>query len=169
MKKIKRVKLISNSFIVDRKDVSFFLQKGFGFEKDKVYFLSILEVLFLIEKGKIEVFKKNENLDFEHILKKLKEKNQYLLFKDLKKKGFIVKSGLKYGCLFRCYKKKDFFDKNHSSFLVDLFCDKKFFEINFFLAKLRITNSVRKKLFLAVFDFEKCITYVKMSWEKNFS
>ena len=167
MKRIKKVKFVSNSFIVEKKDISFFLQKGFGCERNEIFFLSILEVLFLVEKKKIEVLLKNETLTFEKILRKLKEKNQYFLFKDLKEKGFIVKSGLKYGTLFRCYKKKDFFKKNHSSFLIDLVYEKNFSNMRSFLAKLRITNSVKKNFFLAIFDFENSITYMEISWRKN--
>ncbi|MBI2139521.1 tRNA-intron lyase [Candidatus Woesearchaeota archaeon] len=77
-------------------------------ESQKVQ-LSLLEALYLVEKGKLEVLLgKQKLLDFDALLKKAKkvEPNfwiRYCVFKDMRNRGYIIKTALKFGADFRVY------------------------------------------------------------------
>ncbi|MBW2998119.1 tRNA-intron lyase, partial [Candidatus Woesearchaeota archaeon] len=77
---------------------------------DKVQ-LSLLEALYLLEKDKIEVFDgRNKKLDFESFVsraRRLDKKfwNRFVVFKDLRDRGYIVKTALKFGADFRVYER----------------------------------------------------------------
>ena len=71
---------------------------------------SLYESLFLIETKKMDVISTNKNLSTEDFIKKAKriDKNffvKYLVFKDLRSRGYIVKTALKFGAEFRVYGK----------------------------------------------------------------
>ena len=71
--------------------------------------LSLIEAMYLLEKGKLAVLDgKSKPLDFEHFLKKVQryEPNcwvRYCVFKDIRSRGYIVKTALKFGAGFRVY------------------------------------------------------------------
>jgi len=71
--------------------------------------LSFLETLYLLEKKKI-VLKttKNRSVSFDQTIQKLKKKEKnvwvkYVVFRDLRNRGYIVKTALKFGADFRVY------------------------------------------------------------------
>src|SRR3989338_11660309 len=70
---------------------------------------SLYEALFLIEKGKIKIIdRKGDIINADSFEKKAIriEKNfltKYAVFKNLREKGYILKTGLKFGADFRAY------------------------------------------------------------------
>ena len=69
--------------------------------------MSLLEALYLLEKNKIDIRdSRNRALDFESFLKKATklEPNfwiRYCVFKDMRNRGYIIKTALKFGADFR--------------------------------------------------------------------
>ena len=90
------------------------------------------------------------------------QENNYLVFKDLRKKAYIVKTGLKFGCEFRVYKKSD----KHASYLLEITTDKQKITLKDFISKNRISHSTGKTLLLAILDSQKDITYYNVGWIK---
>src|SRR5689334_14673379 len=86
---------------------------------DKVVY-SLVEAFYLLEKNKIsildskgkELTKQKIEQKFERLDKKFKTK--YAVFSDLRMKGYIVKSALKFGADFRVYDKGTKVGKDHS-------------------------------------------------------
>ena len=71
---------------------------------------SLPETLYLVEKNKIEIKKNKKSISFEElfrIFKKIDNRIQlkYPVFKDLRNKGYVVKTALKFGSDFRVYEK----------------------------------------------------------------
>src|SRR3989338_5609250 len=71
--------------------------------------LSLLEALYLVEKCRIKVVDvKNKNVNFDAFLKKAQklEPNfwiRYCVFKNIRDRGYIIKTALKFGADFRVY------------------------------------------------------------------
>tara|TARA_Y100000310_G_C20679775_1_gene815208 strand:+ start:538 stop:978 length:441 start_codon:yes stop_codon:yes gene_type:complete len=127
-----------------------FEKSKFGEKKHGKIVYSIYEALYLVETKKAKSKKK---------LNKGQQTN-YLIFKDLRKKGYIVKTGLKFGCEFRVYKKKD----KHARYLVTIIKNK--INLKDLISKNRIAHSTGKKLLLAIVDSQKDITYLQIDWTK---
>ena len=133
--------------VYENKDISNLLNKNFGIKLENYLYLNEYEILFLLSKNKIEVFKKNgkmENIQIQKLVKIDDKKNSVYL--DLKKKGFIVKTGLKFGSDFRIYNKKT--ELTHSDYFVIVQSNKEKIDIKKFLSLNRISNSAKKKCFL---------------------
>ena len=130
---------------------------------------SFPETLFLIEKGKIDVFVKEKKITKKELLKKLqrfdkKIQVKYPVFKDLRERGYIVKTALKFGAEFRVYEKGARPGKKHAKWIV--FTDYESGKLTWheFSAKSRVAHATRKNLLLAIVDEEGDITYYETKW-----
>jgi len=130
------------------------------------------KTFFLVEKEKIEIFSKNKKISKKELINKLqkidkKMQIKYLIFKDLRKKGYIVKTGLKFGAEFRVYDKGVKLEKKHARWIVFIEHEEsEKLTWHEFSAKDRVAHSTKKKLLLAIVDEEGEITYYEISWLK---
>jgi tRNA-intron endonuclease len=144
----------------------------FGERKgDKVVY-SMQEALFLVDNNKMDIYdSRQKNLSKGEIEKKFEKidkrfKIKYIVFQNLRKKGFILKSALKFGADFRVYEKGKKIGENHSKWLIFVVSDKEKVLWNEFTAKNRIAHSTRKELLLAIVDEEQEVTYFETKWLK---
>jgi len=138
---------------------------------DKIHY-SIPEALFLVEKNKMEIFSKNKKILEKDLLTKFIRMDKriqikYPVFKNLREKGYIVKTALKFGADFRVYGKGKKIGKEHAKWIV--FIDHESNKINWheFSAKNRVAHSTKKNLLLAIVDEENSITYYEVKWIKT--
>lgn len=109
----------------------------------------------------------NRILNFKEILVKTNINYQdYLIYKDLKSKGYEVKSGLKYGFRFRIYDKGIKKGDDHSLWVVEPVNENEIYKIKDFIGKNRIAHTTRKKMLLGIVDNEKNITYLEVQWKR---
>jgi len=154
------------------------LKKGIGtLINDRIEY-SFLETAYLHEKEQLIVLDKNaKSISKEELIKIFykSEKDfveKYTVYKDLFEKGYIVKSGLKFGAPFRVYEKdkfsKDNQDRNnsHSKWLVFPLNIKKKLDIYGFFANNRVAHSTKKKVLLAFVDDEGNVSYYQTEWLK---
>ena len=101
-------------------------------------------------------------------LKKIVKKIQikYPVFNDLRERGYIVKTALKFGADFRVYDKGARPGKKHAKWIVFTDHESKKISWNDFSAKNRVAHSTRKNLLLAIVDEEGDITYYEVKWVK---
>lgn len=125
---------------------------------------SVYEVLYLLENGKIRLLNKNKEIEFKELVKKADYEN-YLVFRDLRNKGRILKEGLKFGADFRVYEKNEKPGKNHAKYLVYALNGNKKIDLKTFSSKARIAHSTNKILLLAIVDSEEDVTYYETSWK----
>jgi len=159
-------KIISSN---DSEATSLFNKSCFGaFVKDKIQY-SLSEAFFLVEKGKIEIFYKGKKLKKEELMKKFQRIDKkfplkYLVFKDLRERGYIVKTALKFGADFRVYDKGFRPGEEHAKWVT--FVDHESNKITWheFSAKNRVAHSTKKNLLLAIVDEEGDITYYEVKW-----
>lgn len=132
---------------------------------------SFSEVLFLIEHKKMDIFSKSKKISKEDLLKKFqridkKIQIKYSVFKDLRKKGYVVKTALKFGAEFRVYDKGAKPGEKHAKWIVFAEHESKKLTWHEFSAKNRIAHSTKKNLLLAIVDEEGDISYYEVSWVK---
>jgi len=127
--------------------------------------LSIVEALYLMEKNIIELknVKEEKKLSvskFKNIIKKSQPDIEFILtvFKDLKKRGLIVKTGFKFGSHFRVYKKKP--EETHAEYLIHV-VNKKYKVLWAEISRaVRLAHSVNKEIIFAKVEGNK-IDYIK--------
>ncbi|MDR2944094.1 MAG: tRNA-intron lyase [Methanosarcinales archaeon] len=129
--------------------------------------LSLPEARYLAERGVLKlsgmdgtslstnVFSKNASLiDAEFEAK-------YTVYQDLKERGFVPKTGFKFGTHFRVYRKAEPSDKiPHSEFLLHVISAGHEFKLPVTSGAVRLANSVRKRMIYAA-DFGGKIEYIE--------
>ncbi|WP_455644670.1 tRNA-intron lyase [Methanosphaera sp.] len=132
--------------------------------------LSFIEALFLLTRAKIEIFDEKENpITIEDLTKIVREKHifsHYLVYKDLRIRGYIIKTGFKYGSDFRIYERGHAPGDGHSNFLVKILSEEQSIKVRDFSSYVRVAHGVRKTLLLAVVDDEYDITYYNIEWTR---
>jgi len=164
---------LSKHSISSNSQKAFSLQKKSSFGErvgDKIQY-SLSEVLYLLDNGKLKVFQGKNKLSKKDLLKKLQRLDKkielkYAVFKDLRKKGYIPKTALKFGADFRVYEKGSSPGKTHAKWLVFIENESKKLSLHEFSAKNRVAHSTKKNLLLAVIDEEGKTTYYEIKWLK---
>jgi len=136
--------------------------------EDKIHY-TLSEAMFLAEKNKIEIFSKNKKLTTQELMNKLRRIDKrfqvrYPVFKDLREKGYVVKTALKFGADFRVYDKGQKPGQKHAKWIVFAEHESKSTTWHEFSAKNRVAHSTKKKLLLAIVDEESDITYYEVGW-----
>ncbi len=129
------------------------------------------EVIFLVEKKKMEVSSTKKKLSKEELMNKFKRKDnkietKYLVFKDLREKGYTVKTALKFGAEFRVYEKNSRPGKSHARWIVFTDEETRRFNWHEFSSKNRVAHSTKKRLLIAIVDSEGGIVYYEIKWIK---
>ncbi len=135
--------------------------------------LALSEALYLLEKAKIKIKKINKKLNFSQLMeiglqldRRLYEK--YTVYKDLRDRGLVVKTGFKFGCDFRVYKrgigvkKGPKSSEEHTRWIVytvpeDYSCS--FAELS---RAVRLAHSIRASMLWAIVDNESNVTYYEI-------
>lgn len=116
-----KAELVEDSVIIwDIEDGRKLYRKGFygkplGIPKPKTpdfnvpLILDIIEAVYLVEKGEIEVYSSGKKMSIEELREhasKTYEKfyEKYVVYKDLRERGFIVTPGIKFGSDFAVYR-----------------------------------------------------------------
>jgi len=165
-----KILLVGTKGIVeDARLKSFLIQKSFGEKKNSKLILSLEECAYLAEKKKATVVKKGKKLSFKEIIATAKVKNfldRYLVFKDLRQKDYVVKTGLKFGFDFRVYPKGKKIGEAHTEFVVAVKPQHATFTPAEFARKVRMAQTLNTKLLIAIVDSEGDINYYLTKREK---
>jgi tRNA-intron endonuclease, archaea type len=149
----------------------FYNQSRFGTIDDggKVE-LSLLEALYLMEKGRLKI--KSEAgriISFETYVKKARkvEPNfwiRYVVFKDMRNRGYIIKTALKFGADFRVYDRGVKPGEDHAKWIVFPAHEGSTLTWHEFSAKNRVAHSTKKRLLMGIVDDEGDVTYYVVKW-----
>lgn len=159
-------KKLGSFFVFDEAKTQSLFSKGYGNKDGIVLELSSYEVVYLLEKEKIEVFFGKKILSKDKILSNKESMLNYYVFKDLRSKGYVVKSGLKYGFVFRVYDKGKISLDSHAIWLIEPILESERFKISDLTGKNRVAHSTKKTVLLAVVDDESRVTYIETSWKR---
>ena len=143
----------------------------FGERKSSHIEYSMLEALFLLKNHKLTIVSNKNVLSFDELMKKAKKSDKRIalkfpVFEDLRKKGYLVKTALKFGAEFRVYPKGIKPGQEHAAWLLHPVKEHETLTWYDFAAKMRVGTSTNKKLMIAVVDAEDDVTYYEVSWLK---
>jgi tRNA-intron endonuclease len=146
-------------------------KSSFGEKENGKIVYSGMEAAYLAEQGKLKVFMGKKELGFEELLKKVRKGDKRVelklaVFRDLRKKGYILKTALKFGADFRVYDKGIKPGQDHALWLVQVFKENSQLSWPDFAAKARIAHTTNKRLLIAVVDEESDASYYQVSWSR---
>ena len=160
--------LIKNQIMVLNPDSQRDLeQKGYGeFEKNKFY-LKSFESLYLLYTGTLTLFKGKKKVDFDSLMQICKKNDEgiltkFLVYRDLRTRGYTVKDGFGFGSDFRVYSKGDFGEKG-AKFLVFGLSEGKQEKIGKFQKKIEEIIKMGKEPIIAVIERRGEIIYYKIT------
>jgi tRNA-intron endonuclease, archaea type len=134
--------------------------------------LSLLEALYLMEKNKLELKdSRNKSVDFESLLKKATKLEptfwiRYCVFKDMRNRGYIIKTALKFGADFRVYDRGIKPGEDHARWIIYPVHEGSTLTWYEFAAKNRVAHSTKKRLMMGIVDDEGDVTYYEIKWLK---
>ncbi|MBT4870149.1 MAG: tRNA-intron lyase [Candidatus Diapherotrites archaeon] len=138
--------------------------KGFGESKGRELVLDLYEALFLVANKKIVVKRTNKKIKGKELLtlgltqdKKFYSKS--LVFSDIRERGQVVKTGLKFGFDFRVYPKGKKMGKAHSAFGINVTSENEKLSMTQVSRITRLAGNIHIKAVLAVVDRENSINY----------
>ena len=148
-----------------------FEKSRFGEKANSRIEYSWFEALFLENKKQMEIHSNNKKLSFEILIKKAKKhdkriETKFALFQNLREKGYVVKTALKFGADFRVYKKGVKPGEDHALWLAYAVRESEPHTWHDFAAKNRVAHSTKKKLLIGIVDDENDVTYYEISWLK---
>jgi tRNA-intron endonuclease len=138
---------------------------------DKPLELSLIECAYLTKEGRIEVQKKNRKkpLSLSEILK-LGQKtsdefnDRFVVYSDLREKGYVVRPGLKFGTDFAVYEEGP--GKDHAPLLVHVIPQRKGVVPLDIVRAGRLATSVKKKFMIATVKETGSIAYYSFVWHR---
>lgn len=148
-----------------------YAQSRYGDMKHSKVELSLIEAMFLLEKEKIKIFNGKKELKSEDFLKKAEkvEKNfwvRYKVFKDMRERGYIVKTALKFGADFRVYDRGIKPGEDHAKWVLFPISESEVLTWYDFAAKNRVAHSTKKRLLIGIVDSEGDVTYYEIKWTR---
>lgn len=166
--------LINRNVLAESNDVTrdIYDKSRFGEPIDKNKFqYALMEAMYLLEREKINIFDKKKLLDFDAFLKiavKLEKDfwTRYRVYRDLRKRGYIVKTALKFGADFRVYDRGVKPGDDHAKWIVYPVHESENFSWYEFSAKNRVAHSTRKSLLIGIVDEEGDVTYYDIHWTR---
>jgi len=155
----------------EKEAFSLYDKSSFGEKESGKIIYSGIESLYLVEHGKMQVLSGKKPLDFEQLLIKIRKTDKkadikLAAFKDLRKKGYILKTALKFGADFRVYDKGIKPGQDHALWLLQTFKENSQLQWPDFAAKARVAHSTNKKLLIAIVDEESDVSYYQVSWSR---
>jgi len=167
---------IKGHLIRDRvitEDKTIFQKFFYGEERNNLIGLSLVESLYLLKRGELTIYYGRRELSEEYMLKEGEKvednfKKRYNVYEDLKERGFVVKTGFKFGSDFRIYDKVDrVTDLPHSKFLVSVI-GKREVPMAEISRAVRLAQNVRKKMIFAFNSLrnDDGIKYILIEWIK---
>jgi tRNA-intron endonuclease len=170
--KIKKFKvyLIGNlSFSNSQSAFSLFQNSRIGEEKKRKIYYSFFETAYLLERNKIILEKNGKNISFSKFRSFAEKKNKqfdvkYAVFRDMKSRGYIIKTALKFGAEFRVYEKGKNIGEEHAKWILYPVGEHDGLTWHDFSAKNRVAHSTKKNLLIGIVDDESEVTYYEISW-----
>ncbi|WP_414837975.1 tRNA-intron lyase [Candidatus Nanosalina sp. VS9-1] len=146
----------------------------YGKYNDDVLELSMVEAYHLIDRDLIEVENDGEKLSKDEAFELFTSKDEefyhkYQAYSDLRERGFIVKTGFKFGAHFRVYPrgvnpyqegpKKQ---KQHTKWVVHAVPENDTLSFQEMSRAVRLANNIRATMLWAVVDNESGVTYYEV-------
>ena len=159
--------------VTEQSNVDALSSRGYGTLENRVLTLTFYEALFLLDKDMLEVKDQNGKAkDFQNLLHCYEAQNEnawvnYLVYRDLRSRGYVVRDGFGGGIDFRIYDRGTY-GKDTAPYLVLSIQEGKPLPVNDLARILQQCQSQKKELTLAVMNRRGEIVYYSVS-QLNFT
>jgi len=150
--------------VAEQSSIDQLTSRGYGTLEDKVFTLTFFESLYLQDKEMLEVKGKDEKtVDFQVLLHCYEDQNEnawvnYLIYRDLRSRGYVVREGFGVGIDFRIYE-RGAYGKDTAPYLILGTQEGKPLPIDDLAGALQKCQSQKKELILAVMNRRGEIVY----------
>jgi len=139
--------------------------------KDRRIEFALEEALYLMERGKLKVLDGKKILKFKDFVQNANklEKNfwtRYQVYRDIRTRGYITKTALKFGADFRVYPRGIKPGQDHAKWVLFATAESDTYTWRQFAAMNRVAHSTRKNLLVGIVDAEGEVTYYEIRWKK---
>lgn len=154
--------------ITNKSSIDALSSRGYGTKESASLFLSFFEALYLTNKKNLDVYSNdNKILDFQEILRYYEKINDnawvnYLVYRDLRSRGYVVRGGFGDGMDFRLYERGSY-GKNVASTLILSTQEGRPLSIEYLTKVMKQCQSQKKSLVLAVMNRRGEIVYYSVS------
>jgi tRNA-intron endonuclease len=154
--------------IAEQSSIDSLSQRGYGTSENDVFTLTFYEALYLLDKELLEV--KDEEggqVDFQAVLQTYEKTDpnawvNYLVYRDLRSRGYVVREGFGAGTDFRIYD-RGAYGKDTASYMVLGTQEGKPLPVDDLAKTLRHCQSQKKELILAVMNRRGETVYYSVS------
>nr|MDO8080581.1 tRNA-intron lyase [Candidatus Freyarchaeota archaeon] len=163
--------LIGDTVTVNTEDAQKVYEKGFygEMQEDGTLKLSPVEALLLVERNRLEVLNNNgESVNFQTLTKIFMKSNpdlwlRYLVYRDLRSRGYIVRAGYGGNIDFRLYPRGAKLGTDTSKSLIYIVREGAPIGLGDLERVTKLAVSTRKKLAMAVVNRHGEVTYYQVS------
>lgn len=154
--------------VIQLEDVESLHSRGYGVKEGGLLKLAPYEALYLLDKRSIELVNdEGESVSFEELLQRLRPLDEdvwtkYLIYRDLRSRGYAVREGFGLGLDFRMYERGEY-GKEAAKYIVLGILEGKPIPIEKLIKALRHSQSLKKKLILAVVNRRGEVVYYSLS------
>jgi tRNA-intron endonuclease len=151
-------------------DTDKLIESGYGKWVDERWEIALVEAMYLVNKEKLEVKKGKKKMNKKGFLKYCEETERnfharLIVYTDLRERGFVVKTGFKFGCDFRVYargvkiKKGPKAAHEHTKWLVHAIPEEFTCSFPELSRAVRLAQNIRTEMIWAIIDSESDVTY----------
>ena len=154
--------------ISEQSSIDSLSQRGYGTAENDVFTLAFYETLYLLDKELLEVKdEKGKQIDFQALLQVYEKTDpnawvNYLVYRDLRSRGYVVREGFGAGTDFRVYD-RGAYGKDTASYMVLGTQEGKPLPVDDLTKALRHCQSQKKELVLAVMNRRGETVYYSVS------
>jgi len=156
-------------FVSSSEDIEGLSTRGYGTSDKEGLMLSFYEALYLLSKGIIEIEDESteESVTFQTLLKRYQESKEdawvrYLIYRDLRSRGYVVREGFGLGIDFRVYERGQY-GKDTADYLIFGVQEGRPVSTEDLARTLNYTQNLKKDLILAVLNRRGEIVYYSLS------
>ncbi len=150
--------------VTEQSSIDALTSRGYGTLENKVFTLTFFEALYLQDKAMLEAKDKDgATVDFQSLLHAYEAVNEnawvnYIIYRDLRSRGYVVREGFGVGIDFRIYE-RGAYGKDTAPYLILGTQEGKPLPINDLAGALQKCQSQKKELILAVMNRRGEIVY----------
>lgn len=169
-------KLIENRVVVwGNEGLGLYDEGGYGKPLEDRIELSLVEAAYLLEKKKMDIVKEDgkRKIKFKDFYECAVEKEtefhqKFIVYSDLRERGYLVKTGFKFGAHFRVYERGVKLKRGpkeaheHTRFVVHAISETDRFSYPELSRATRLAQNIRANMVWAVVDSDQDVTYYEI-------
>lgn len=169
MQKIKAFLREKDVLVSSTEDVEELSSRGYGVTEDGGLVLTFFEALFLLSKGVIEIADEmtDKEVSFQHLLMRYQSVDEnawakYLIYRDLRSRGYVTREGFGWGIEFRVYERGKYGTAT-ATYLVFGIQEGQPVSVEELIGAMKHVQGLKKRLVLAVLNRRGEVVYYSLS------